>query len=114
VSAVAVSADGQVVSGGDDGVLGLWDPRAPEHPGRELGRHDGPVRAVAVSADGQVVSGGDDGVLRLWDPRAPDDPGRELGHHDYWVGAVAITADGQLLVATGAAVTLFEVTANGS
>ena len=43
VKAVAVTADGLVVSGGGDGTVRLWDPRTPGDLGRELGRHDGPV-----------------------------------------------------------------------
>ncbi len=112
VGAVAVGADGQVVSGGHDGMVRLWDPHAPDKPSRDLGHHDGPVGAVAVTADGHVVSGGADGMVRLWDPHAPDKPSRELGRHDGSVQAVAVIADGRLLVATEAAVTLFELTAN--
>ncbi len=48
VWAVAVTAEGEIVSGGGDGVVRLWDPRAPNDPGRELGRHDDLVWAVAV------------------------------------------------------------------
>jgi hypothetical protein len=51
VTAVAVTADGLVVSGGVDGAVRLWDPALPGDPGRELARHHDPVNAVAVTAD---------------------------------------------------------------
>jgi hypothetical protein len=45
--------------------------------------------------------------------REPDDPGRELARHD-GVVAAAVDARGRLLVGAGAAVTLFDATANRS
>jgi WD40 repeat protein len=98
VWAVAVTGEGNVVSGGDDGVVRLWDPGVPSDPGRELGRHAGPVCAVAVTGDGKVVSGGDeDRAVRLWDPAVPNDHGREIGRHKYGVCAVAVTGDGKVV-----------------
>ena len=47
-----MTGEGLVVSGGEDGVVRLWDPRNPGDPGRELGRHDRAVSAVAVTARG--------------------------------------------------------------
>ena len=96
--AVAVTGEGRVVSGGADGAVRLWDPSLPGDPGRELGRHKGPVWAVAVTGEGLVVSGGDDGAVRLWDPSLPGDPGRELGR-EALVWAVAVTGEG--LVVSG-------------
>jgi hypothetical protein len=64
VGAVAVLADGRVVSAGGDGLL-VWDPSRPGADPVELGRHDGKVLAVSVLADGRVVSGGHGRVL-LW------------------------------------------------
>jgi hypothetical protein len=56
VSAVAVGPDGRVVSGGDDGVVWLWDPAVPDQPGWQLARQVHPVWAVAVGPAGRVVS----------------------------------------------------------
>ncbi|WP_374210923.1 hypothetical protein [Streptomyces sp. MCA2] len=36
VRAVTVTADGKVVSGGDDGKVMLWNPAHPAAPGRDL------------------------------------------------------------------------------
>jgi WD domain, G-beta repeat len=66
VLAVAVLADGRVVSGGSDRRVLVWDPARPGSGSVELGRHDGPVLAVVVLPDGRVVSGGNDRRVLIW------------------------------------------------
>ena len=98
VRAVAVLADGLVVSGGEDGRVRVWDPAAPDGAPVELGHHDAPVLAVAVLPDGRVVSGGSDGRMLIWDLAAPDAAAVELGHeNDRWVIALAALADGRII-----------------
>jgi WD40 repeat protein len=65
---VAVTADGaRAVSGGDDGMVRVWDLATGAQPGTITG-YDGPVHAVAVSADGtRAVSGSENGLVRVWD-----------------------------------------------
>ncbi|MGH8887418.1 MAG: WD40 repeat domain-containing protein, partial [Egibacteraceae bacterium] len=64
--AVAAAPDGQVLSGGADGSVRVWD-LATGKLIRALEGHSGPVWAVAAAPDGQVLSGGDDGSVRVWD-----------------------------------------------
>jgi hypothetical protein len=110
ISALAVTGDGRVVSGGGDGAVWLWNPSAPGKRGRELGRHDDWVQTVAVARDGRVISGGRDARVRLWDPAVPGDPGSELGWHNSAVYAVAVTGDGRVVSADGdGAVRLWDV-----
>ena len=100
VLTLAITAHGLVASGGEDGVVRLWDPVVPLDPGRVLGRHDGYVTAVATTADGFVVSAGYDGTVSLWDPSDPGAPGRTIGQHLHGVSALAATEDG-LVVSAG-------------
>ena len=97
VIAVAVLADGRVVTGGGDRRVLLWDPAHPGTGPTELGRHDGWVEAVAVLADGRVVTSGNDGRVLLWDPAHPGTGPTELGRHDGAVEAVAVLADGRVV-----------------
>jgi len=55
---------GQVIAGGDDGVVRLLGEK-----GRELARRDGrPVTALAISPDGtRAAFGWDDGTLTIWE-----------------------------------------------
>jgi hypothetical protein len=70
VGAVAVLADGRVVSGGDDHRVLVWDPARPGTGPVELGRHEDWVTAVAVLPDGRVVSGGLDDWVVVWSTTA--------------------------------------------
>ena len=97
VNAVAVLADGRVVTGGGDGRVLVWDLAAPTTGAAELGRHEGWVRTVAVLADGRVVTGGDDGRVLAWDPSAPTTGPAELGRCVGAVSAVAVLADGRVV-----------------
>jgi WD40 repeat protein len=96
VGAVAVLADGRVVSGGGDQRVLVWDPARPGSDPVELGRHDRPVEAVGVLPDGRVVSGGGDQRVLVWDPARPGSDPVELGRHD-GVEAVAVLADGRVV-----------------
>ena len=68
VRGVALSADGRLVaSGGDDGVVRLWDSQT-RHLLSRLEGHPGTVWCLALSADGRrVASGGVDATVRLWE-----------------------------------------------
>jgi WD40 repeat protein len=72
VRAMALSSDGRMlVTGGFDGTIRFWDPRAGTPLGEPLDAHDDEVWGLAVSRDGRTVASGSlDGTLRLWDARA--------------------------------------------
>ena len=65
------SPDGtRLATGGDDGVVRVWDPVAGV-PVVILAGHDESVDAVGWSPDGtRLATGGDGGVVRVWDPAA--------------------------------------------
>ena len=69
VWSVAVTPDGaQIVSGGDDGSVRVWDRASGAVVGAPLTGHTGGVRSVAVTPDGaEIVTVGSDGTIRIWD-----------------------------------------------
>ncbi|MCK9878517.1 P-loop NTPase fold protein, partial [Frankia sp. Ag45/Mut15] len=90
----------QIVSGGEDGSVRVWD-RASGVEQVVLTGHTGPLNAVVVSPDGrQIVSGGEDGSVRVWD-RASGVEQAVLTGHTSWVWAVAVSADGRQIVSGG-------------
>ena len=97
VNAVALTPDGNVVAGTDDGRVWIWNPGATVAEVITLGYHDGPVRALVVDKHGRVVSGGHDHRIRLWDPLLVGADPVELGHHDGAVRALAIDEGGRVI-----------------
>jgi sterol desaturase/sphingolipid hydroxylase (fatty acid hydroxylase superfamily) len=101
VTAVALSADGRLVWGGEDGAVHTRGGAAGQEE-HVLRGHRRRVSGVAVSGDGRrIVSGGYDGTVRVWDAEA----GREqsaLSGHAGAVLSVAISADGRYAVSGGA------------
>jgi len=101
VRSAALSADGRrVVTGGDDGVVRLWDAETAAELHRSAG-HEGGVLCVAFAADGRhYVSGSWDNTIRLWDAGT----GREVrpidGPTDEMLAA-AISPDGRRLLSAG-------------
>ncbi len=97
---VAFSPDGKtLLTGGDDGLLKLWDART----GRSL--HTIPVgqqgiTTVAFSPDGLVfAAGGRDYATRMWDARAGVLK-RTLEGHRHYVSALAFSPSSKV-IATG-------------
>lgn len=102
VRAVAASPGGELLaSGGDDGVVRLWDRRTGQAAGRLLG-HAGPIRALAFTPDGtRLVSASLDRSLRLWDPWQRREVAVLAGHRK-GVTAVACTPDGTRILSGSA------------
>jgi len=106
VNALALLADGRLISGSDDGTVRLWDPVAGGDATVVL-HGTGRVTALAVLLDGRRVGVVSDGVLIVWDStvvaKAGDQP-RLDGVTIYLhcaVLAVATLHDGTLAVACG-------------
>ncbi len=91
------SAGALVASGGEDGVVRLWD-LAERRLVRAHRAHTGWVFAVALSRDGlTVASAGDDGMIRLW----RTDTGVPLGvlsGHSRRIRGLAFSGSGAFLV----------------
>ena len=87
--------DGRILaSGGDDGMVRLWDTRALRPLGRPL-QNGREVGSVAFSPNGRTLaSGADDGTVRLWDLRSRRQLGAALTGHTAPAWSVAFSADG--------------------
>ena len=120
--AVAFSPDGtQIVSGGFDGMLRLWDAT-----GAAIGQpptfvlHEGGVVSVAFSPDGRrIVSGDQKGAVRVWRAGAEGltalgAPSSQLQRHDGAVLSVAFIGNARI-VSSGndGSVLLWEVSEQG-
>ena len=65
VQALAVTADGKVISGSADKTLKVWNLDTGQCL-KTLQGHTNVVAALTVIADGRVVSGSHDGTLKVW------------------------------------------------
>lgn len=107
VSALALSADGQiVVSGGSDGTVRLWDVVSGNHL-RTLtidpsaAYFDRPtVGSVAVSADGRIVLSTAWTAIQVWDGTTGACLRRLAGRTDY-SSLVSLSIDGDIAVSGG-------------
>ena len=92
---VAFSPGGKTLaSGGDDGVVRLWDVAARKNM-RTLKGHTDAVFSVAFSPDGKTLaSGSRDKTVMLWDVAASENPRTLKGHADL-VDSVAFSPDGR-------------------
>ncbi|THU84858.1 WD40 repeat-like protein, partial [Dendrothele bispora CBS 962.96] len=68
VTSVAFSSDGTlIVSGADDGTIGIWNVEKGRAVVMPFQGHEDKVKSVAFSPDGKyIVSGSEDGTVRVW------------------------------------------------
>jgi len=98
LTALAVTPDGRLATGSDDGSLRFWNAAK----GNELVRLDGQdtgVSALAVLPDGRLATGSmeySDHLIRLWDPKSGAESARLYGH-DGAVCVLAVLPDGRLV-----------------
>lgn len=95
VRALAISPQGEIASGGDDGTLYLWNWRTNDL--RLFYETTGSLRALAFSADGtQLAASGRGRSIFLFDV-ATGALRRELTQHQQGVRSLIFTPQGQLL-----------------
>ncbi|KAI8964319.1 WD40 repeat-like protein [Daldinia sp. FL1419] len=85
-----------LISGSDDGTIGLWDPRSKN--AADFIETDFPITAVAVAEAGnEIFSGGIDNDIKVWDMRKKAVVYSMLGHNDT-VTSLRVSPDSQSLL----------------
>lgn len=88
-----------IVSGGQDGVIQLWDPSTGREVGTAMTAGPVPIPAVAFSPDGRIVLTGDaDGAVRLWDVATRTQIGETPVRHRVAVTSVSFNPKGSRFV----------------
>ncbi|QPF89500.1 caspase family protein [Bradyrhizobium commune] len=95
ISIVVGEVDKQslAVSGGQDGVIHVWNLAASLMDKRLLQGHVGEIRSLLIGVlEGlpTIFSGGSDGTIRLWDPNSGVQRGEPLVGHEGDVAALAL------------------------
>lgn len=85
-----------VLSGGDDGCVGIWDPR--QKTAIDFIETDFPVTAVALAEAGnEIYSGSIDNLIKVWDARKRETLYTLDGHTDT-VTSLEVSPDSQSLL----------------
>jgi Prp8 binding protein len=98
INCLDISKRGQelLVSGSDDGYIGIWDPRQKE--ALDFIETDFPVTAVALSEAGnEIFTGGIDNDVKVWDIRKKAVVYTLVGHNDT-ITSLEISPDSQSLL----------------
>lgn len=93
---ISKRGEGLLISGSDDGYVGIWDPRMKSAV--DFIESEFPVTAVALAEAGnEIYSGGIDNDIKVWDMRKKAVVYSMLGHTDT-VTSLRISPDSQSLL----------------
>lgn len=98
VNCIDLSKRGQelLISGSDDGTIGIWDPR--QKSAVDYLDTDYPITAVALAEAGnELYSGGVDNKIQVWDARKMQVSYTMNGHNDI-ITSLEVSPDGQTLL----------------
>jgi Prp8 binding protein len=98
INCLDISKRGQelIVSGSDDGYIGIWDPR--QKAALDFIETDFPITAVALSdAGNEIFTGGIDNDIKVWDIRKKAVTYSLIGHNDT-ITSLQISPDSQTLL----------------
>lgn len=98
INCMDVSRRGEevLISGSDDGYIGIWDPRTKAAV--DFIPTEFPVTAVAMAEAGnEIYSGGIDNDIKVWDTRKKAVVYSMIGHHDT-ISSLRVSPDSQTLL----------------
>ena len=101
ITALALSADGLLISGDQAGVVRAWDLSSrPAGKRAEASLHEGRINRLAATPDGRLIlSASDDGTVGLWNPATKEQ--MKLEGHRREVKGLAIDSSGNFAVSSG-------------
>lgn len=83
VVSLAITAEGDIVSGSADCTVKLWKPRTKVYsPVRDFYGHKAPVWGVAALDNGDIASGSGDRTIKIWDVSTGDSKYTVQDHED--------------------------------
>ena len=98
INCLGVSRRGEevLVSGSDDGSIGIWDPR--QKRAVDYTETNYPITSIALAEAGnELYTGGIDNDIKVWDMRKKDVAYTMVGHTDT-VTSLEVSPDGQALL----------------
>ncbi|EGX44308.1 hypothetical protein AOL_s00193g36 [Orbilia oligospora ATCC 24927] len=98
VNVIEISRKGLeiILSGSDDGTIGIWDPRSKE--AIDYLETNFPITSVAIGDSGvEIYSGGIENDVKVWDLRKKAVVGSLRGHTDT-ITSLSVSPDGQSLL----------------
>ena len=108
LASFVVGDEARLVSGGDDGLVRIWDPVSSGLPVATFAGHTDGVAAVSCAVDGDafIASGSFDKTVRLWEPynceKKTSYQARILrGHEDLVIAIACKCVDRSFLLASG-------------
>ncbi|MDQ3154681.1 MAG: P-loop NTPase fold protein, partial [Actinomycetota bacterium] len=103
VRALALTSDdSQIITGGADGTVRIWDRGTGEQVGDPITGHTARVLALAVTCDdSQIITASGDGTVRIWDRGTGEQVGETFTGLTGRVFAVAVTSDDAQVITGG-------------
>lgn len=104
VWSIAVHPNGELLaSGGEGGMLILWDINTGEIRQQISDAHADTIYSLAFSPDGSILAtGGADNRVRFWDSLTGELLADGAGEHTNWVSAIAFSPSGKQVASAGA------------
>ncbi|KAF9491669.1 WD40 repeat-like protein [Pleurotus eryngii] len=98
ITSIAISHDGRIVSGSEDGAVLRWIWSNAPQEAIELGKHAKAVSSVACSSDGIIASASADKTIRIWGAGSDSTSGSAIleGHGDT-VLSITFSTNGELM-----------------